>query len=127
MFSRTHPIFEIGCIIRHSSLSGLFGIRRPLTIRYGEGSQGACHDRFWPQDFLNDKPTGTNWIVDAFQTPLGAYYRVDHHSVADLQAAINETGVVFVTAQIHEGWHLPVDGLISLNPGAVTIGGMLSC
>jgi hypothetical protein len=86
-------------------------------------SQGACHDKLWTPDFLHDKPPGTNWIADAFQTPLGAYYRVDHHSVPDLQAAINETGVVYVTAQIHDGWRQPVDGLISLNPIATTIGG----
>ena len=54
-------------------------------------SQGACHEESWTQKFLDDKPAGTDWIADAFQTPLGAYYRVDHHSVADMQAAINET------------------------------------
>jgi glutathione S-transferase len=44
---------------------------------------------------------GENWVSDAFRTPLGAYYRVDHLSIADLHAALSETGVVYVTAQIH--------------------------
>jgi hypothetical protein len=37
--------------------------------------------------------------------------------VADLQAAINETGVVFVTAQIHEGWHQPRRWIDQSQPG----------
>lgn len=87
-------------------------------------SQGACHEKLWTGDFLNDKPPGTKWIVDAFQTPLGAYYRVDHHSVPDMQAAINETGVVYVTAQIHDGWSRPdAKGSISLNATDTTKGG----
>lgn len=86
-------------------------------------SQGACHDKFWTRKHLNDKPDRTNWIVDAFRTPLGAYYRVDHHSVPDLQAAINETGVVYATAQIHNGWYQPTDGEISLSPSAQMVGG----
>jgi len=86
-------------------------------------SQGASHEDLWTQKFLDDKPAGTDWIADAFQTPLGAYYRVDHHSVADMQAAINETGVIYVTAQIHNGWSQPIDGSILLNGTATTIGG----
>jgi hypothetical protein len=78
-------------------------------------SQGACHDELWSRRHINDKPDGTDWIADAFRTPLGAYYRVDHHSVPDLQAAINETGVVYVTAQIHDGWYKPTEKGISLS------------
>jgi hypothetical protein len=86
-------------------------------------SQGACHDKLWTRRNLNDKPDGTDWIADAFQTPLGAYYRVDHHSVPDLQAAINETGVVYVSAQIHKGWYQPADGKINLSASAQMVGG----
>src|SRR6516225_6434529 len=78
-------------------------------------SQGACQDKLWTRRHINDKPDGTDWIANAFQTPLGAYYRVDHHSVPDLQSAINETGVVYVTAQIHDGWYKPTEEGISLS------------
>ena len=50
---------------------------------------------------------GENWVGDAFRMPLGAYYRVDHSSIADLHAALSETGVVYVTAQTHDGWDSP--------------------
>jgi len=67
---------------------------------------------------------GENWVGDAFRTPLGAYYRVDHHRIADMQAALNETGVVYVTAQIHEGWNSPQqDGRILNHRGENILGG----
>jgi hypothetical protein len=86
-------------------------------------SQGACRAEVWTEEFLNDKPPGTRWIANAFETPLGAYFRVDHHSVPDMQAAINETGVIFATAQIHEGWRQPIHGKISADTSDATIGG----
>lgn len=65
-----------------------------------------------------------SWVGDAFRTPLGAYYRVDHLSIADLHAALSETGVVYVTAQIHEGWKSPQpDGRILNHRGASNLGG----
>lgn len=74
---------------------------------------GACKKKFW--DSIDTKPeTGDKqWVADAFKTPLGAYYRVDHSSIADVHAAINETGVVYATAKVHQGWWVPqADGSI---------------
>lgn len=67
----------------------------------------ACKMTHWPK--LNDKPSTANekWVSDAFKTPLGAYYRVDHQSISDLHAAISTTGVVYVTAETHSGWETP--------------------
>lgn len=67
---------------------------------------GACRTEHWSDRNLNSKASGTEWIEDAFRTPLGAYYRVDHTSIPDIHAAINETGFVYATAQIHSGWDL---------------------
>lgn len=67
---------------------------------------GACQSQHWPDKFINTKANGTEWIKDAFRTPLGAYFRVDHTSIPDIHAAINETGFVYVTALIHGGWDL---------------------
>jgi hypothetical protein len=64
-----------------------------------------------------------NWVSDGFRRPLGAYYRVDHLSIADLHAALSETGVVYVTAQIHQGWESPKDGRIVNRLGAAILGG----
>jgi hypothetical protein len=67
---------------------------------------------------------GENWVSDAFRTPLGAYYRVDHLSIADLHAALSEIGVVYVTGQIHEGWLSPrPDGRILNQRSAASLGG----
>ena len=77
---------------------------------------GACKLSLWPRIDTTIKRDGTEWIADAFKTPLGAYYRVDHTSVPDLHAALNETGAIYVTAQTHTGWdkvtrdgHIPFD------------------
>jgi papain like protease len=65
-----------------------------------------------------------NWVSDAFRTPLGAYYRVDHLSIADLHAALSEIGVIYVTARIHEGWRSPqADGRILNQRAAAPLGG----
>jgi hypothetical protein len=45
-----------------------------------------------------------NWDVDALGCTLGVYYRVDASAVVDLQAALRDTGAVYVSATAHEGW-----------------------
>ncbi len=53
-----------------------------------------------------------NWSLnkdqaeDARNTGLGAYYRL-RPSITDYHAALNETGVVYVSARIHSGWYRP--------------------
>jgi predicted alpha/beta hydrolase family esterase len=85
---------------------------------------GACKLPHWPRIDTTIKRDGTDWIADAFYTPLGAYFRVNHLSIPDLHAAINETGVVYVTAQIHTGWDQPAaDGAIPFDEKSVTVGG----
>ncbi len=37
---------------------------------------------------------------------LGAYYRL-HPSITDFHAALNEAGVIYVSAHIHKGWRAP--------------------
>ncbi|KAA3610543.1 MAG: hypothetical protein DWQ05_21215 [Calditrichaeota bacterium] len=69
----------------------------------GWQKNGVCPDIDWP--FIQKKPgylTAERQRA-AFKYPLGAYYRI-HRRRNDLQAAINETGAVFVTAASHKGW-----------------------
>jgi hypothetical protein len=35
------------------------------------------------------------------------YYRIDTRSVVDMQSAIRETGAIYVSATVHEGWSVP--------------------
>jgi hypothetical protein len=75
----------------------------------GWNKHGVCSESMWPyvlgRDekpvFLAPKP---NWERDAATRPLGVYYRVDKGSVVDLQAALNDIGAVFVSANVHDGW-----------------------
>ena len=48
-----------------------------------------------------------DWWPDAARRPLGAYYRVDARSIADMHVALNEVGVIYASASAHEGWDAP--------------------
>ncbi len=85
---------------------------------------GACKLPSWPRLATTIKRDGTGWISDAFKTPLGAYFRVDHTSIPDLHAALSEVGVVFVTAQVHSGWNIPdAEGFIDFDETSKNTGG----
>jgi hypothetical protein len=86
---------------------------------------GACRLHFW--DSIEHDPTSADpaWQADAFRTPLGAYYRVDHTEIGDLHAAIAETGAVYVTAMIHDGWYSPDSetGTVPFSSSSREVGG----
>jgi len=65
---------------------------------------GVCSHKMWP-DGLNKKDNflSIDRIRDARKNAVGAYYRV-LPNISDFQAALNETGVVVVSAQVHKGW-----------------------
>ncbi len=69
---------------------------------------GVCREMLWPYtgadgkiDFVRPRD---GWDVDALARPLGVYYRIDRTSVVDIQAAIFQTGAVYVSASVHTGW-----------------------
>jgi len=49
---------------------------------------------------------GKSWETDALSTTLGAYYRINHKSVVDMQAAISEVGAIYCSAKVHKGWQV---------------------
>lgn len=63
-------------------------------------------------------PGQSNWFLtkeqakDARKVGLGAYYRL-RPNIIDYHAALNETGVVYISAKIHRGWHNPKQGIIN--------------
>ncbi|AUX78339.1 peptidase C1 family protein (plasmid) [Sinorhizobium fredii] len=77
---------------------------------------------------LDLSPDGSNgeWVLsyemnkDARENRLGAYYRL-HPDLSDFHAALDEVGVIYASAQIHENWKEPVNGQIA--PGGGLIGG----
>ncbi|MDB5973002.1 MAG: family peptidase domain protein [Hydrocarboniphaga sp.] len=69
---------------------------------------GVCSATLWPYanrrgEFIKPK---AGWEQDAALRPLGAYYRVDMASIADMQAAIFEVGAIYVSADVHAGWSI---------------------
>lgn len=71
---------------------------------------GVCTDPTWP--YRNKKgeivfvPPKAGWEQDAASRPLGAYYRIEKRSIADLQSAILEVGALYCSAMVHKGWFL---------------------
>jgi hypothetical protein len=67
---------------------------------------GACRDELFPSLQMppaSDRPQD-DWWFDAVMRPLGAYYRVDTEQIADMHAALNEAGVLYVSCGCHSGW-----------------------
>lgn len=65
---------------------------------------GVCSDMLWPYSAGRFVRPAKGWDADALSRPLGVYYRIDCHSIADLQAAITEVGAIYVSAKVHNGW-----------------------
>ncbi|HYK46931.1 MAG TPA: C1 family peptidase [Parafilimonas sp.] len=59
-----------------------------------------------------DNVTGLNHFDEtmakqALDIPAGAYYRVMHRNIRDMQAALFEAGILFCTLMVHDGWDDP--------------------
>lgn len=68
---------------------------------------GACAAALWTGIKMPVEPAShvsEDWWLDAVRRPLGAYYRVDTRSVADMHVALNETGILYASAICHGGW-----------------------
>jgi hypothetical protein len=85
---------------------------------------GVCAEMCWPYKLGPKEREGlTNErALDAARRPLGAYFRVNHRDLVAMHAAIAETGILFVTANVHDGWDgVGKNGLITYDEG--TTGG----
>lgn len=74
----------------------------------GWHKHGVCDTSIWKP---KAKKQTDEWRTDAAARPLGAYYRIDAKSIADMQAAIFEVRSVYCSADVHNGW---------MNPGGKT-------
>jgi Papain family cysteine protease len=70
----------------------------------GWHKHGVCAEESWNPD-IGLQADG--WQIDAALRPVGAYYRIDAKSIADMQAAIFETGSIYCSADVHAGWDRP--------------------
>ncbi len=74
-------------------------------------NMGVCLEAKWP--YVEGKPgfLTVPAAKDARSNTLGAYYRLGTR-ISDFHAALNETGVVYCSADVHEGWEKPKRGVI---------------
>jgi hypothetical protein len=72
----------------------------------GWHKHGVCGERIWPyRPDRHDRTLTQVRAANAATRPLGAYYRVNHHDLVAMHAAITETGILFATASVHDGWN----------------------
>ena len=75
---------------------------------------GVCRLSLWSNDKLTDASLAAG--KDARDVTLGAYYRLRPH-LPDYHAAISETGILYVSAMVHDGWNKPAKGIIKPGTG----------
>jgi hypothetical protein len=81
---------------------------------------GVCSEACWPyRPGRTDRSKLTHErALDAARRPLGAYFRVNHRDLVAMHAAIAETGILYSTASVHDGWdEVGADGLIPYRTG----------
>ncbi len=69
----------------------------------GWKSMGVCSDELWPYRSEDRSHLTIERAKNARNNTVGAYYRLQHN-IADFHAALNETGVIYVSANVHSGW-----------------------
>lgn len=65
---------------------------------------GVCLEADWPYADAGARPR-FGYAKRAAEQTLGVYFRVELRNITDLQAAIQQVGAVYVSAQVHEGWY----------------------
>ncbi|MCB0194344.1 MAG: C1 family peptidase [Anaerolineae bacterium] len=89
----------------------------------GWHKHGVCCNELWPYEVKKiDRILTTERIEDAIMRPLGAYYRVNHKDLISMHSAINEVGILYVTAVVHDGWYNPTDAGV-IPPSEKKLGG----
>ncbi len=72
----------------------------------GWKNMGVCSDEIWPYDTNNPGTLTIPRVRDAQAVILGAYYRL-RANLNDYHTALNETGAIYVSATVHNGWNNP--------------------
>jgi hypothetical protein len=69
-------------------------------------NMGVCRDSKWKYTPDNPGALTVDRAKDARENTIGAYYRIQPR-VSDFHAALNETGAIFCSANVHTGWEKP--------------------
>jgi len=85
----------------------------------GWAGHGVCERKQWPDTLQGRGHFDTAIGKAALAIPCGAYYRIKHREVRDVHAALNETGAVYCTMMVHDGWDDP--GKLKVKLGSHTL------
>ncbi|MDE2402036.1 MAG: peptidase C1 [Burkholderiales bacterium] len=66
---------------------------------------GVCLVNDWPHEDGPHPQPRYGYATRAASNTLGVYFRIEIKSITDLQAAILETGAVYVSSFTHDGWN----------------------
>jgi hypothetical protein len=69
----------------------------------GWRNMGVCKEENWPYEVDDTSTLTAAQAIEARNNTVGAYYRV-RQEIADFHAALNEVGVLYVSAKVHDGW-----------------------
>ncbi|GAB4229334.1 MAG: C1 family peptidase [Kiloniellaceae bacterium] len=79
----------------------------------GWSRHGVCTWADWPYDARDPGRLTPERQRSALAHPLGAYYRVRHLYLNNMQAALTEVGILYASASVHRGWQqVEGDGII---------------
>lgn len=77
----------------------------------GWSNMGVCAEALWRYRVRRKGDLTVRRAKDARSHTLGAYYRL-RPQIGHYHAALNEVGVIVVSAMVHDGWEDPEDGRI---------------
>jgi len=69
----------------------------------GLANMGVCEKSFWPYKSLKPGKLDIEAAKNARSNTIGAYYRLTPR-ISGFHAALNETGGIFCSANVHNGW-----------------------
>ena len=77
----------------------------------GWKNMGVCKESVWQYKTSDIGELTVERAKDARNHTIGAYYRIKPE-VTHFHAALNEVGVIAVSANVHKGWNSPCNGVI---------------
>lgn len=91
----------------------------------GWHKHGVCAESHWPYiENDTDQKLTYERAENAREYPLGAYFRVNHKDLVAMHAALAEVGILFATANVHDGWKNPgSNGFIKYGLKSKPLGG----
>ena len=87
----------------------------------GWSRHGVAVRGLWPDDVKGRGHLDAMVAKAALEHPAGAYYRVQHKEVRDVHAALSETGIVFCTIMVHDGWFEPGPTTVTVYTGTSAV------